>query len=324
MNKENESVRSLAKRAAQAALELAHVSHAARNEALVHIRDQLLAEEKRIIAANQRDLQRAEKEALATPLLKRLRFQEREIANVCKGIEATSALPDPLGRVIDKMALDEGLILQRITVPIGTIGVVFESRPDALVQIAALSLKSGNCTLMKGGREAEETNMLLAEIISAACRDSEIPDGWLTLLTTRSEVRALLTCSDEVDLIIPRGSNAFVKSIMAESSIPVLGHADGVCHLYIDRHADSQMARAIAIDAKTQYPAVCNAAECLLIHADTAPTLLPHLVADLSARGVTLYGCPRTQEIASAVMEATPEHWGREYLALEMAVKVVA
>lgn len=309
--------------AARTAPLLAVIPQGVRNEALRSIRHALWERRDEIASANRRDLHAAEQGALPPHLLKRLRFQEQQIATVCVGLDATAALADPLGRVLEGRLLDTGFTLRRRTTPIGTIGVVFESRPDALVQIASLCLKSGNCCLMKGGREAEHTNAVLARIITEVSRAATIPDGWLTLLTTRDEVTELIRCAASVDLIIPRGSNAFVHSIIERSSIPVLGHADGVCHVYVDRHADHAMAQNIVIDAKTQYPAVCNAAECVLIHRDIAPALLPPLSAALRARGVTLYGCARSREIDSHMETATDEHWGREYLALALSVRVV-
>lgn len=317
-----QSVAARAREAARVAPLLASASLAVRNEALQRIRTQLWARRAEIAAANQDDLTAAEQAALAPPLLKRLRFQEAQLRSVCAGIDVTRGLPDPLGHVQEKRLLDTGLLLQRRSVPIGTIGVVFESRPDALVQIASLCLKSGNCCLMKGGREAARTNALLAEIITAATAE-HLPPHWLSLLTTRDEVDELITCAESIDLLIPRGSNAFVRSIMKRSAIPVLGHADGVCHVYIDHTADPEMAERVMVDAKTQYPAVCNAAECMLIHRDVATVLLPRIVAALRAGGVVLHGCARSRAIAAEIMPAAEEHWGREYLALELSVRVV-
>ena len=285
-------------RAAAAAPILASSSLKARNDALERVRAALDARADEIVAANKHDIAEAERVRLAAPLRKRLRFQQEGIADMCDAIASIIALPDPLGVLLDKRALDSDLILQRRSAAIGTVGVVFESRPDALVQIASLCLKSGNCVLMKGGREAEHTNAVLTQIIlSAVSVGDDIPDGWLTLLATRDDVTELISCTEEVDLIIPRGSNSFVQHIMARSSIPVLGHADGVCHLFVDREADVTMAEALTIDGKTQYVAVCNALECLLVHANIASAFLPRAVRALVARGVTVYGCARTREI---------------------------
>jgi glutamate-5-semialdehyde dehydrogenase len=231
-------------------------------------------------------------------------------------------LPDPVGRTLDAMELDEGLELFRVSCPIGVIGVIFESRPDALVQIACLCLKSGNGVLLKGGREAMETNRLLADIIHRAGIAAGIPDGWLGLLETRDDVADMLQLDEFIDLIIPRGSNAFVKHIMDNTTIPVMGHADGICHVYIDRGADLDMAERIVVDSKTQYVAVCNAAETLLVHREIAEAFLPRLKTALENKGVEIRGCPRTAGIID-VVPASEEDWRTEYLDYILSIRVV-
>jgi glutamate-5-semialdehyde dehydrogenase len=202
------------------------------------------------------------------------------------------------------------------------IGVIFESRPDALIQISCLSLKSGNAVLLKGGREATETNRILADIIDRAGVAAGIPPGWLGLLETRADVAEMLHLDQFIDLIIPRGSNAFVKHIMDNTSIPVMGHADGICHVYVDREADAEMAERIVVDSKTQYVAVCNAAETLLVHRDIADGFLPRVRAALEAKGVEIRGCERTTAIID-VKPAADEDWRTEYLDYVLAVKIV-
>ena len=212
-----------------------------------------------------------------------------------------------------------------MTVPIGVIGVIFESRPDALVQIASLCLKSGNAALLKGGREATVTNQTLAEIMCQATQGI-LPEGWMTLLPGREEVRALLGEEELIDLIIPRGSNEFVQYIMHNTKIPVMGHADGICHVYVDASADLDKAVQIAVDAKTQYVAVCNAAETLLVHSGIAPAFLQRAVPALLERNVELRGDERALALANAngqVKPATESDWSTEYLDLMLAVKVV-
>jgi glutamate-5-semialdehyde dehydrogenase len=202
------------------------------------------------------------------------------------------------------------------------VGVIFESRPDALVQISALCLKSGNAALLKGGSEAAATNRALAEIIAAATRSAGIPEGWMALLESRGEVAAMLALDGEIDLIIPRGSNAFVRHIMENTHIPVMGHADGICHVYIDRAADVDMAVRVCVDSKCQYPAVCNAAETLLVHAAAAADVLPPLAKALTERGVEIRGCRRTAEIIQ-VIAATEADWATEYLDLIVSIAIV-
>ncbi len=310
---------SLAKRAA---LRLAAVKPDVKNRALAGIARSLEENAPDIEAANRLDLERARQENLAAPLLKRLRFDEAKIAEACLGLRSLEALEDPVGRTLRAVELDQGLELFQVTCPIGVIGVIFESRPDALVQISSLCLKSGNSVLLKGGSEAAETNRVLAGIITAASRDAGIPDGWLGLLETRENVNEILGLDDFIDLIVPRGSNAFVRHIMENTTIPVLGHADGICHVYVDREADLDQAVAITVDSKCQYVAVCNAVETLLVHGDVAGTFLPKVRQALEDRGVELRGCERTRQVID-VSPASDKDWRTEYLDLILSIRVV-
>ena len=251
-----------AKQAKAASIHLAAASATQKNEALGNIARTLLARKDEIINANRLDLAKAKADNLAPPLLKRLKFDESKIQEACDGVESLRCLADPVGQTLRAIELDDGLDLYKVSCPIGVIGVIFESRPDALVQISSLCLKSGNAVLLKGGAEAVNTNKILAKI----------PDGWLGLMQTRTDVQEMLGMDPFIDLIIPRGSNAFVKYIMDHTRIPVLGHADGICHVYIDREADLAMAEAITVDSKCQYVSVCNAAETLLVHQDKSTT----------------------------------------------------
>jgi len=242
---------------------------------------------------------------------------------VIAGIQSLIALPDPVGEIRSATELDEGLELYRVTCPIGVIGVIFESRPDALVQISSLCLKSGNAVLLKGGSEASETNRALAQVISEATDAAGIPNGWLQLLETRADVGELLKLDDLVDLLIPRGSNEFVRYIMENSNIPVLGHADGICHVYVDADADVDMAVDVTVDSKCQYVAVCNAAETLLVHEGIAATFLPQVAARLAEHNVDLFGCERTCAIIDC-SPASEEDWRTEYLDYRLAIRVVS
>ena len=231
-------------------------------------------------------------------------------------------LPDPVGKTLDSTELDKELELYRVSCPIGVIGVIFESRPDALVQISTLCLKSGNSVLLKGGREALCTNRILAEIIREATEKSGIPSGWIQLLETRDDVNEMLKMDQYIDLIIPRGSNEFVKFIMENSNIAVLGHADGICHCYVDADADIKMAVDIVVDSKTQYVAVCNATETLLVHKDAAKEFLPLLKEEMLKKNVELVGCERTREIID-VAASSDEDWKTEYLDYKLSIKIV-
>ncbi|HSM73406.1 MAG TPA: glutamate-5-semialdehyde dehydrogenase [Desulfobacterales bacterium] len=277
-------ITAIARQARQACRQLAAAKSDAKNRALAAIAQALEDRRDEIVAANRRDLARAEKESLAAPLLKRLRFDAAKITEAVGGINSLIALPDPVGATLSATELDQGLELYKVSCPIGVIGVIFESRPDALVQISCLCLKSGNAALLKGGSEAAATNRILAETIGAAGVAAGMPAGWLALLETRADVAAILGLDEDIDLIIPRGSNEFVRHIMDNTSIPVLGHADGICHVYIDRNADLDMAVRIALDSKTQYVAVCNAAETFLVHQAVAAAVLPGLKTALEAR----------------------------------------
>ena len=310
----------LASAAKKASIELAALSTEKKNEALNNIAKALIEHSSEIIAANKIDLKRSEEENLAAPLLKRLKFDEGKINDVVAGIKSLIQLPEPIGETLAATELDNGLELYKVSCPIGVIGVIFESRPDALVQISSLCLKSGNTTLMKGGREAIETNRILAKVIREASEQSGVPSGWIQLLETREDVNEMLKLDKYIDLIIPRGSNAFVQYIMNNSNIAVMGHADGICHTYIDKDADVEMAVRVATDAKTQYVSVCNATETILIHKDIAQTVLPKLAESLQSHNVEIYGCERTKQIISC---ETATNWKSEWLDYKVSIKIV-
>jgi glutamate-5-semialdehyde dehydrogenase len=315
-------IRTAAKAAKKAAIQLAAIETALKNKALQAIAEAMWTTKEEILEANEKDLASSRKNNLAKPLLKRLKFDEKKLAETISGIESLIDLPDPVGVTLSARELDEGLELYQVTCPIGVIGVIFESRPDALVQISTLCLKSGNGVLLKGGSEAAHTNRALADVIVSASESAGIPMGWLQLLETREHVEEMLKMDESIDLLVPRGSNEFVKFIMDNSNIPVLGHADGICHLYVDEDADLTMASNIVVDAKCQYVAVCNAAETLLVHQAVAGKFLPMIKKALSAHEVELRGCPETEAIIE-VMSATEEDWRTEYLDTILAVKVV-
>ncbi len=308
--------------ARSASIKTAALKSDVKNSALAAIAIALRENSDVIAAANSADIANAEKENLGKPLLKRLKFDAAKIEDVCAGLESLIKLDDPVGQTLSATELDEGLELYKVGCPIGVIGVIFESRPDALVQISALCLKSGNAVLLKGGSEAAETNRALAGIITDASVKAGIPAGWLGLLETRSDVAEMLSMDKYIDLIVPRGSNEFVQYIMSNTNIAVLGHADGICHVYIDNQADIDMAVDIAIDSKCQYCAVCNAMETLLVHSDIAEEFLPKVCAVLKEQNVEIRGCDKTRQIIDAV-EATQQDWATEYLDLIVSIKVV-
>ncbi len=312
----------LAGQARAAAWELAACPLDKRNAALHAMARALKADQETIFAANREDLAAAEAEGLAVPLVKRLRFGEEKLQAVLDGLTALAALPDPIGKTTLSRELTPGLNLYRVTCPIGVVGVIFESRPDALVQIASLCLKSGNAALLKGGREALRTNRALHAALERALTETGLPAGSLILLETREDVGAMLKEDTLIDLIIPRGSNAFVRWIMDNSRIPVLGHSDGICHVYVDKAADLPMAVKVAVDSKTQNVSVCNAMETLLVHRDIAAAYLPLVGEALTAKGVELRGDAATQALLPC-KPATEADWGTEYLDLILSIRVV-
>ena len=317
------SIAEIAAAAKSASIQLAAVKSDLRNAALAEIAEALQEHCDQIVLANKEDLATAEKNDLAGPLLKRLKFDENKIAETVAGINSLIKLDDPVGKTISATQLDEGLELYKVSCPIGVIGVVFESRPDALVQISTLCLKSGNAVLLKGGSEASNTNRTLADVIARASEEAGRPKGWIQLLETRQDVAEMLALDEYIDLVIPRGSNEFVRYIMNNTNIPVLGHADGICHVYVDGDADLDVAVDIVVDSKCQYVAVCNAAETLLVDANIAQAFLPKVKAELEQRNVELRGCPKTAAMID-VKPATEQDWSTEYLDYILSVRVVA
>lgn len=311
----------LAKRAKAASTPLSDTSVELRNRALLAMAEALRVHSAEIGEANRRDLEASRD--LGDALQKRLVFDEKKLRGVVDGLEALASLPDPLGRVLTRTELAEGLHLRRVTCPIGVIGIIFEARPDALVQISSLCLKSGNAVLLKGGKEALHTNRILAEVIRNATEAVGLPGDWIQLLETREEVNGMLRLNEYIDLIVPRGSNSFVKYIMENTTIPVLGHSAGLCHLFLDASANLEKAVAIAVDAKTQAPATCNTVETLLVHKDAASRLLPAVCDALRNAGVELRGDEMSRSLVTWMKPATEEDWSTEYLALILSVKVV-
>ena len=307
-----DDIKAAARNARQAALVLSQTTEKQRNVALEAIAQALHANRDHILDANKRDQAAAEKMLaqgeITLPLIKRLKVDAEKLdSEIVVGVRSVAAQEDPIGKTQAATELDEGLNLYRVTVPIGVIGVVFESRPDALVQIATLCLKSGNAIMLKGGSEAFHTNRALAEImVAATAKLDSIPEGWMHLLEAREEVADILELHDLIDLIIPRGGNELVQHIMNNTKIPVMGHADGICHVYIDKDADLKKAVRIAIDSKTQYVAVCNAAETLLVHAEIARNFFATAIQKLTDEGVLIRGDARTLDLAASAEGLTP------------------
>lgn len=318
-----------------------------RNRALILIRDAVRERASDIFKENEKDLKAAAENGISEAVVKRLRFDEHKLSDVCNGLDMLAGLPDPIGAVTLNRELDEGLLLKRVVCPIGVIGVIFEARPDALVQIASLCIKSGNCALLKGGKETVNTNRILFGIIKDCAVKAGLPEDCLAQAESHAEIDELLKCDKYVDLIIPRGSNAFVRYIMDNTRIPVMGHADGICHIYVDEKYDRQTAIRVIVDAKIQYTAACNAVETLLINRKAAKELLPDLAEALAGEGVRICGTKEVIDIISessaangedqagkgdrsgnagkeAVTEIiTDDDFDKEYLSLTVGVKLV-
>ncbi|MDO4280744.1 MAG: glutamate-5-semialdehyde dehydrogenase [Peptococcaceae bacterium] len=301
---------------------LATSSNSQRNEALEAIALALAANQTSIFAANARDLAAADENDVSPTVKKRLKFDESKLEACIDGLRQLQELPDPVGRVMLERQLDNDLNLYKVTVPIGVIGVIFEARPDALIQIAALCIKSGNCAILKGGKETAQTNRVLFDIIQASVKRTGLPENCLYQAELHSEIDELLACDESVDLLIPRGSNKFVRYIMDNTKIPVMGHSSGVCHIFVDKDADLAKAMPIIVDAKTQYPAACNAVEMLLVHRAIAADFLPQLASTMAEVGVTLRGTADVAQIID-VEEMDAEEFGTEYGDLVLAVTLV-
>ena len=306
-----------------AAVSLGQTSDKQRAAALQSMADALAANAADIVDANREDLERSAEQGLASALMARLKLDAKKLEGAIEGVRKVAALPDPLGRRQLHRELDQGLVLERITVPLGVVGVIFEARPDALMQIASLAIRSGNGAILKGGSEASCTNEAVMKALQQGLSQSDVSSDALALLTTRQESLALLRLDGLVDLIIPRGSNELVRFIQDNTRIPVLGHADGICHLYVDAAADVQQAVPVAIDSKTQYPAACNAIETLLLHESVAEAFLTAAIPRFQEAGVMLRGDDASQRLGVAEA-ATEEDWRTEYLDLILSVRVVS
>ena len=293
-----------------------------RDQALLAVAKALMDNKDAIFDANRQDMEQAEKDGIAAPVLKRLKFDEGKLRDVINGIHDLVQMPDPLFQTKLARELDEGLTLYRETCPIGVIGVIFEARPDALVQISSLCIKSGNCAVLKGGKETANTNKVLFDIIYKTAIDNGAPKGCMLQAEQHNEIDELLECNKSVDLLIPRGSNKFVQYIMNNTKIPVMGHADGVCHIYVDDKADIDKAIPIIVDAKTQYTAACNATETLLVNRKIAKEAIPVIAKALTQKGVKLHG---TKEVADYVAceYMSDEDFNTEYLDLAISIKLV-
>jgi glutamate-5-semialdehyde dehydrogenase len=312
----------IARKTRTSAHQLAILSTEERDRAIEAIAQALETASPEIIAANEADCQAAQNDDISSALLARLKLGETKLKATIDGVRDVKKLADPIGHIQINRELDEGLILKRIACPLGVLGIIFEARPEALIQITSLAIKSGNGVILKGGKEATRSCQILVKVIKQALETTKVNPDAVQLLTTREEIRSLLDLDKYVDLIIPRGSNEFVRYVQENTRIPVLGHADGICHLYIDKAANIDKAIEITVDSKIQYPAACNAIETLLVHREIASQFLPKVAEALKSKKVELRGDEKTCEFID-VAAATEEDWKTEYSDLILSIKVV-
>jgi glutamate-5-semialdehyde dehydrogenase len=297
------------------------------NTVLHRLAELLEARAEEILAANQLDVTQGlaliESGELSASTLNRLRLSAQKLAEMVASTRAIIELPEVLGRVLDRIELDTGLELEKISCPLGVLAVIFEARPDAVTQISSLAIKSGNSVILKPGKEVEQTATVLVELIRQALRDTNLPEDAVSLVLGREAVAELLKLSQFVDLVIPRGSKALVEYVQSATRIPVLGHAEGICHIYVDDATDTTLALNVIQDAKTDYPSACNAVETVLVHRGIAASFLPLLYQRLTAVGVRIMGCEETQAILAGAGIESPTQWNTEYCNLTLAVRVV-
>jgi len=317
------SVIKQAQSAKEASIKLAVLPTKIKDKALIEIANAIKKNSKSVINENKKDVEAAEKANLNQALIKRLKIDEIKINEIVEEIRSVAKLEDPVGKILSQVELDSGLMLYQVTCPIGAIGAIFESRPDALTQISALCLKSGNAVLLKGGSEAINSNRALVSIISKTAEKNGIPKGTFQLLETREQAAEMLRLNEYINLIIPRGSSSFVKYVQEHTKIPVLGHSEGVCHVYVDRFADIKKAIDICYDAKCQYPAVCNAMETLIVHRDIAGIFLPKMIKKFKDVSVDVRGDEKTRSFVKGISKANEKDWLTEYNDLVLSVKVV-
>ncbi len=304
---------------------LASSSLAQRNRALELIAVALQEHKEHIFEANRMDMEYAQNNNIAGSVMKRLKYDEHKLKDSIQGVLELKELNDPIGAVLLHRQLDSGLILKKVSVPIGVIGVIFEARPDAMIQVATLCIKSGNCAILKGGKETAHTNKILFEIIKNSVIAAGLPGACLLQAELHNEIDELLKCDNEVDLLIPRGSNQFVRYIMENTKIPVMGHSSGICHIFVDKDAEEEMALSVILDAKKTYPAACNAVETVLVHREIASRFVPTLAEMLISEGVTINGTKEVQTLLSEEIGIMEEDaFAVEYNDMEISIKIVA
>jgi len=303
---------------------LSNLSSEIRNNALETMAEAIWEQREQILTANQIDLENGERTDLAQPLMKRLELDRQKVEVMADNLRQVAALPEPIGEVSRMWERPNGLRIGVVRVPLGVVGVIYESRPNVTVEVVALCLKSGNGVILRGGSEAIASNSAIAEILQKSAATFELAEAiQFVEITDRKAVQSMIEAHDQIDLIVPRGSQEFIRYIMKTSDIPVVGHADGICHIFVDQDADLEMATEIAVNAKTQYVAVCNAMETLLVHRKIADDFLPIIQSSLSQLEVELRGCELSRSICADISPVTEEDWRTEYLDEILSIRVV-
>ncbi|MCL5807545.1 MAG: glutamate-5-semialdehyde dehydrogenase [Deltaproteobacteria bacterium] len=315
----------MGRQAREASAVLARTATDVKNRALVAMADALIANRALLIRENARDIAGARTLGLSAAMIDRLTLTEETIGGIARGLTEVAALPDPVGKVTSMWQRPNGLTVGRMRIPLGVIGIIYESRPNVTADAAALCLKSGNAVILRGGSEAIFSNLAIGRILQGVLRDLSLPETAIQIvpMTDREAVYELLQLEESIDVIIPRGGEELIRAVVRDSRIPVIKHYKGVCHVFVDEGADPAMAVRICVNAKTQRPGVCNAMETLLVHEATAPAFLPVVAASLRKAGVVMRGCERTREILPDAEAAAEEDWSREYLDLILSVRVV-
>lgn len=313
------------KRAREGARRLATISTRIKDNALLSMADALEREAERLRLENQKDIDAAKKKSLSPALIDRLTLNEKRIKEMARGLRDVAGLPDPVGEITRMWSRPNGMQVGRIRVPIGVIGIIYESRPNVTADSAGLCIKSGNSVFLRGGSEAIHSNRAIAEIMVEAGSKAGLPDGAITLvdIVDREAVMEMLRLDQYIDLIIPRGGEELIRTVTANSTIPVIKHDRGLCHTYVDEYADMKMAQEICYNAKVQRPGTCNAMETMLVHRNIAAGFLPGMIDRLRKGGVELRGCPEVVRMDPSIRAATEEDWNTEYLDLILNIKIV-
>jgi len=318
-------IKEISSEAKHAARPLGSFSRGVKDQVLLRMAELLKERQAEIQAENAKDVDAAKKDGQTAAFIDRLALTDKVMDSMVKGLKEVAALSDPVGEVTKMWRRPNGLLVGRVRIPLGVIGIIYESRPNVTVDAAALCLKSGNAVILKGGKEAIHSNLVLAKVMQEALTEADLPKGAIQVIPSvaREATLELLKKDELVDLIIPRGGEGLIRFVAENSRIPVLKHYKGVCHIFVDENADFDLAETVCFNAKVQRPGVCNAMETMLVHEASAPTFIPRMHARFREAGVDLRGCPMTKKIDPQVKPATDEDWGNEFLDLILAVKIV-